>query len=98
MKSTALRNFLLEYYDEVYNKGNFEALIKYVNSDIIDHSAPDGPVKGIDHVKEFLSSIRSAFPDYNVELVDIVIEDDKIAVRLCERGSQRRIMGNSSNR
>jgi steroid delta-isomerase-like uncharacterized protein len=89
MKPPAYKNFLLQYYEEVYNKGKIEALEKYVSSDIIDHSAPGGPAKGIDHLKGFLGSMRSAFPDYSVELEDIVCEDEKVAVRLSERGTHK---------
>lgn len=89
MKSSVYKKLLLQYYDEVYNKGYIEALEKYVSLDVIDHSAPGGPAKGIDNLKGFLGSMRSAFPDYNIELEDIVCEDEKVAVRLCERGTHK---------
>ncbi len=33
--------------------------------------------------------MRLAFPDYYIELEDIVCEDEKVAVRLCERGTHK---------
>jgi predicted ester cyclase len=56
--------------------------------DLRDHRMPPlRDLQGIAREKEFITRIRSAFPDLRVEIEDVVLERDRIAARVMHRGT-----------
>lgn len=73
-KKAVVRRFV----EEVYNKGNLNAVDELVAEAYVDHAQN---VQGRAAVKEIVSSIRAAFPDLQVTIEDMVAEGDTVAVR-----------------
>lgn len=74
---------------EVASAGNYDALDEILAPNFVDHDpAPDqGP--GIDGLKGFFRTMRSAFPDLKAEPVEVVATDDHVAMRYTISGTHR---------
>ena len=67
-------------YEEGFNEGNLDVVDEIVAPDVVTHDpiildAPTGP----DSIRGGIEMIRKAFPDFHVEVIDLVAEDDKVA-------------------
>jgi steroid delta-isomerase-like uncharacterized protein len=75
--------------DEVGNKGNFAEVDKHVAANYVYHG-PDGlEVRGPDGFKQLMTMYRSAFPDMQMTIEDLVGEGDKVVVRWKARGTHK---------
>lgn len=73
------------FYDEALNKGDMSAAEEILASNYVD----DGELLGIVGFKQFFSMVSSVFPDIQVKIEDMVVEGDKVAVRLTVHGTQK---------
>lgn len=67
-------------YEEGFNQGNLDVLDELVAPDVVTHDpiildAPTGP----DSLRGGIEMIRKAFPDFHVEVLDLVAEGDRVA-------------------
>lgn len=79
-----------EWFEEVWNKGQSEAIDRLFAIDGIAHGLVDASgneLQGPAAFKPFFEQFRNAFPDLHVEVVDTVSEGDKIAARCIVRGT-----------
>ncbi len=72
--------------DEMVNKGNLEVADEVLASDYIYHF-PTHEINGPEGLKEFISSMRTAFPDLHVTIEDLLAEGDTVAARFIMRGT-----------
>ena len=73
---------------EVYNTGNIELAEKYFDAAcVLHHPALPQPGRGIETVKGFIAGVRSAFPDFHVEIEDLIAEGDKVVDRATISGT-----------
>jgi predicted ester cyclase len=75
-------------YDEGFNQGNLAVVDEIVAPDAVTHDpiildAPIGP----DAIRGGIEMIRKAFPDFRVEVLDLVAEGDKVASFLSMSGT-----------
>jgi predicted ester cyclase len=75
-------------YEEGFNRGNLDVVDELVAPDVVTHDpiildAPTGP----DSIRGGIEMIRKAFPDFRVEVLDLIAEDDKVASFLLMSGT-----------
>jgi steroid delta-isomerase-like uncharacterized protein len=90
------KNLARRFMEEVYNKGNVDLIDKVVAPDYVDHdpNSPEGMGGGADGAKQFVEMYRSAFPDLQMTVEDLIAEGDKVVVRWTARGThQGELMG-----
>jgi len=75
--------------EEIWNKGNLDAVDKFYAVDGIDHNAPPGSPPGFDFMKQFHSIILPAVPDIRVTVDDFIAEGDKVVCRFTASGTQQ---------
>ena len=75
--------------EEVVNKGNLAAVDELFAPTYVWHIAGMPDIKGPDGVRQFVTTVRTAFPDFHATLEDMVVEGDKVAVRYTNRGTQK---------
>ncbi len=72
---------VLQMYEEVWNKGNYAFLMQSVAADFIDH-APTGffqfPAHGLAAIAEAAVNFRKAIPDYHMQMIQAVAEEDRV--------------------
>ena len=79
--------------DEFFNEGNLDLVDEVFAADCVFHGTGKD-WRGRKFVKEGLAELRTAFPDLEVTLDEMVAEDDKVAWHRTHRGThQGEIMG-----
>ncbi|HET6568879.1 MAG TPA: ester cyclase, partial [Rhodothermales bacterium] len=76
------------FLDEVFNQGYVQSVDQFVSPDVVDHSAviftrPEGPGGLEEGIRTFLH----AFPDFRVEVEQMIAEGDFVAARLQMSGT-----------
>jgi len=76
------------YFDEAWNQGKLEILDEIIDPHYINHSPGlPNPIPGPDGLKPIIVAIRSGFPDLHFQIEDLVISENKVAVRSTMRGT-----------
>jgi steroid delta-isomerase-like uncharacterized protein len=75
-------------YEEAFNEGDLDLVDELVAPDVVTHNpiildAPTGP----DSIRGGLEMIRKAFPDFHVEVEDLIAEGDRVAALLTMSGT-----------
>jgi steroid delta-isomerase-like uncharacterized protein len=74
--------------EEGFNKGNLSALDGLVTPDFKERQNGINPPT-LEGLKHSINGLRTAFPDLNLIIEDIVIDDDRIWARIKARGTHR---------
>jgi predicted ester cyclase len=62
---------------------------RYIAVDAVDHTPMPGQKKGLAGVQWLFRQIFAAFPDFHQDVRDVIVEGDKVAVRLTWTGTQK---------
>ena len=79
----------LRWFDEVWNKGNEDAITEMSTPDVVAHGliGPEGnEVTGVEDFKRFWRTMRAAFSDVHVAVEKTVTEGDFTVARLLITG------------
>lgn len=71
--------------NEAFNKGNYGVLRDHVWPDFIEHQFGLHPT--IEGMQDDIQFLRTAFPDFNLTIEDMVADGDKLWVRMTARGT-----------
>jgi steroid delta-isomerase-like uncharacterized protein len=84
----AIKDLVRRYSDDFWGRGDAEAADELFTEDFVDHN-PASPEQtgGREGQKQVLALFRSAFPDLRVTTEEIIVEDDKAALRWTARGT-----------
>lgn len=74
---------------EAISKGDLMALDHLLTADFVDHNPDPGQVPGLEGVKQGFTMFRTAFPDFQITLEDMIAEGDKVATRVTGRGTHK---------
>ena len=67
---------------------NPDLLEEVYAADVVWHE-PDREIHGIEEAKQFVSMYRTAMPDVNVTVEDMIAEGDKVVTRVTLRGTHQ---------
>jgi len=67
---------------------NPDLLDEVYAADVVWHE-PDREIHGIEEAKQFVSMYRTAMPDVNVTVEDMIAEGDKVVTRVTLRGTHQ---------
>lgn len=73
-------------FEEVYNRGNLEAVDELVSEDLVIHTGTRD-IKGATHLKQYVRELREAFPDLHLTIDDQVAEGNKVVTRWTATGT-----------
>lgn len=90
MPGDDLKAILTRFVAEVWNGGQLDAVEQFIAPSYIRHD-PGLPmeVRGPDGVRQVVGMYRTAFPDLHLELEDLLVEGDRLALRLTGSGTHR---------
>jgi steroid delta-isomerase-like uncharacterized protein len=80
---------LRRWFDEVWNKGNAQAIGEIVTDDVAIHGLSDAsgtPITSITEFRNYHTQLRNAFPDIVVDVDNLIAEGDMVAARCSVRG------------
>ena len=75
------------FLDELWNRVNFEAVDRLMASDYDGHSST--VINGPGGARQFVPTMRAAFPDFQFEVLDQVAEGDRVATRWAAHGTHQ---------
>jgi predicted ester cyclase len=68
------------------NEGDFDRIPEFIAESYVMHT-PAGPKTGRELIRDFISALREAFPDLEVETEVLAVDDDKVVWRRIHRGT-----------
>ncbi|WP_437312817.1 ester cyclase [Sorangium sp. So ce385] len=75
------------YFDEVWSQGRLEVLDELLAPGYINHTpSTPNPPPGPDGLKPIVAAFRVAFPNLHFTIEDLVVKDDRVAVRVRMEG------------
>ena len=78
------------FYAEVLNGKNMDVIDELVDPGFIDHAAPPHPGTDVQFLQQFWPHVwRGAFPDWFIDVQDLVAEDDKVVGRYVAGGTHQ---------
>ncbi len=80
------RAIVRRHMDEVWSKGNLEVIEEIFATDFFSHGRQE---RGIEGLKQTIARQRTAFPDLQVTIEDIIAEGDKVVIRRTLRGTHK---------
>jgi hypothetical protein len=63
---------------KMFESGDFSKLDAYIAADAVDHSGPQGEVKGLDSIKSMFQYYASTMSDTKIEVVKELADDDYV--------------------
>lgn len=70
------------FIEEVFNQGRLDVIDELVAGDAVEHeSLPIATGEMRTDLRTWLAELRAAFPDYHLELDDVIAEGDRVATR-----------------
>jgi steroid delta-isomerase-like uncharacterized protein len=84
------------FMDEVWNKGNLDFIDEVTAPNHVSHdpASPEGMGGGVEGSRRFTEVYRSAFPDIQMTVEDVIAEGDKVVTRWTARAThQGELMG-----
>ncbi len=88
-------------FEDGFNRGDLAAVDDLVSPDVVTHNPIilDAP-EGADSIRGGIEMIRKAFPDVEVEILDLVAEGDKVAsfIRMSGTNEDDYRRGGATNR
>jgi len=78
------------FVEEVLNNGNVSTIDELLAPNFVEREVlPPGTPGGREGVKQLTMMFRTAFPDFNVSIDDMIAEGDKIVARTTWNGTQK---------
>lgn len=88
MTSEELKSLTLEGFERMFNQGDLDFVDTTLASGAVDHQEPEGTDVAA-HLKNVISTLRTAFPDLRFEVHQLICEDDTVACRSTMTGSHQ---------
>lgn len=70
-----------KFTEEVWNKGNLEAMAQSHSRNLVCHFSGVPELMGFEATKQYIAETRTAFPDFQVKVEEVLGEGDSIAER-----------------
>jgi predicted ester cyclase len=87
MADETTKDLVRSYYERVVAGGEYNEISRFVGTDYLDHNAPPGAPRGAIAVENHLRGIRTTFPDFAMQIHEVVAEGDWVASRVTATGT-----------
>ena len=88
-------NVVNRYVEEVWNKGNLDAVDELLAEDYTHLTPPPGMEPNREGFKNFVAMMQGAFPDLNLTVKETIADGNKVVQRYRSKGThQGELMGN----
>jgi steroid delta-isomerase-like uncharacterized protein len=88
MTTEELKARTLEGFERMFNHGDLDYVDDSLAAGAIDHQEPAGTDVAA-HLKNVISTLRTAFPDLRFEVHQLICEDDTVACRSTMTGTHQ---------
>jgi len=77
------------FFEELFNQGNLERADELVAANYVNHNPAPGETPGLEGLKQFVTTLRTAFPDIQFTLDDQIAEGDRVTTRFTATGTHQ---------
>lgn len=77
------------FIQEVFNEGRLEALPSMLSKSYVLQDSPSETISGADGVKQAVNLFRTAFPDLEIMIEEMIAEGDAVCARSVLRGTHQ---------
>ena len=86
----AINKIALErQHTDVWSKGNVELIASVYTEDYVGHYPGGEQIKGHEGIRRFVEAHRVSFPDWNEEVLEMIIEGKHAATHYLSRGTHK---------
>jgi steroid delta-isomerase-like uncharacterized protein len=75
------------YYEEMWNRWDFVLADELIGEDVAFRGSLGVCVQGREGFKEYMRTVRRAFPDFHNHVEELIAEDDRVVARLTYTGA-----------
>ena len=75
--------------EKLINLGKLDAADQYFAQNYVDHALPPGLPAGVAGFQAFFSMLRTAFPDLQYMVEDVVAEGEQVVARVTAHGTMK---------
>ena len=86
MPAEANKALMRRLFEEGFHSGKLAVVDEIFHPHFVDRSTPEQP-PGTEGVKDYISRVRTGFPDISITIVDLVAEEERVVVRTTWRGT-----------
>ena len=86
MPAEANKALMHRLFEEGFHSGKLAVVDEIFHPNFVDRSTPEQP-PGTEGVKDYISMVRTGFPDISITIEDLVAEEEKVVVRTTWRGT-----------
>ena len=76
------------FFEEVWSQGNLTAVDELCAPNLI-YRLPTGPTHGLEEFKQLATMYRTAFPDLDIPMEDMIVAADKVVTRWTAHGTHK---------
>ena len=76
------------WFEDLFSRGDLDAADEILGAEFVDHLTHEDE-RGLEELKDYVSIYRTAFPDIEDTVEEIVAEADKVVVRWRSRGTHQ---------
>ncbi len=87
MSIQELKDKVIRFTEEAWNKGNLSTLDEFLNPDVVSYGSGREELKGIEAYKSRLADFHTDYPDFHVDIEEIIAEGDTVADRWTVQGT-----------
>ena len=75
--------------EEMWNKGDLAVVDELIAANYVFHDFLGREIKGPEGLKQYVTMVRTVFPDFHITIDDMLAEGDKVAFRFTWRGTHK---------
>jgi len=87
--SAETKQIMKRFYDEAINGRKLDVIDELAAADLVEHEEFPGLAPGREGVKQFFAMLATAFPDFRMNVEDVIAEGDKGVVRASLTGTHQ---------
>ena len=87
MSAEELKDKVVRFTEEAWNKGNLSIIDEVFDPDVVSFAPGRPESKGIENYKNILVDYRTDYPDFHVVIDEIIAEGDTVADRWTIQGT-----------
>jgi predicted ester cyclase len=86
MPAEANKALIRRLFEEGFHSGKLVVVDEIFHPNFVDRSTPEQP-PGTEGVKDYISMVRTGFPNISITIEDLVAEEERVVVRTTWRGT-----------
>ena len=86
LPAEANKALMRRLFEEGFHSGKLAVVDEIFHPNFVDRSTPEQP-PGTEGVKDYISMVRTGFPDISITIEDLVAEEERVVVRTTWRGT-----------